>query len=87
MTLHPNPAPQAGANVTVDIGRGDEPFLVEDWWDRVSGGSWMNAESNLTALTYAMRSSSTDLPIDDEVLYGKDSHGFGHLVHVSEVDR
>jgi hypothetical protein len=85
MTLHHDHSPHAGATVTVDVGLGPEPFRVEDWWDRVSGGSWTYAFGNPTALNYAMRAGLSDLPIDDEVLYGKDSHGFGHLVHVTEV--
>lgn len=85
MSIHPQPAPQAGATITADIGRGAEQIRVEDWWDRVSGGSWMAAEGNPAALKYAMRSGLAGLPIDNKVLYGKDSHGLGHLLHVSEV--
>lgn len=83
MILHRTPSPHAGVTVSADIGRGPEPFRVEDWWDRVSGGSWKTAAGNFAALGYTMRNAS--LPLDDEVLYGKDSHGLGHLVHVSEV--
>jgi hypothetical protein len=85
MSIHPQPAPQAGTTVTADIGRGEEPFRIEDWWDRVAGMSWMGANGNPAALNYAFRSGITGLPIDDKVLYGKDSQGFGHLIHVSEV--
>lgn len=60
-------------------------FRVEDWWDRMTGGSWMSATGNPAALMYAMRSASV-LPLDDEVVYGKDlSTGLGHIVHVSEL--
>jgi hypothetical protein len=84
MTLHTEPAAHARATVTADIGRGDEQFRIEDWWDRVSGGSWMSAQGNPAALIYAMRSAGK-FPADDEVLYGKDFQGMGHLLHVSEV--
>jgi hypothetical protein len=83
--IHPQPAPQAGSTITADIGNGPEPIRVEDWWDRVSGGSWTSADGNPAALDYAVRAALAGLPIDDQVLYGKDSHGFGHLLHVSEV--
>ena len=60
-------------------------YRVEDWWDRVSGGSWMDAVGNPACLAFAVRSAVCDLPTDDEVLYGKTPDGLGHLVHVSEV--
>lgn len=87
MSLHSHPSPLAGSTVTVDMGRGPEPYRVEDWWDRVSGGSWTIAAGNLAALNYAMRAgfNGKPIPLDDEVLYGKDDAGFGHLVHVNEV--
>lgn len=85
MSLHQEPAPQAGVTVTANIGRGEEAIRIEDWWDRVAGGSWMDANGNPAALVYAMRSGLAGLPIDDKVLYGKDCQGFGHLLHVSEV--
>jgi len=65
---------------------GGSEFRVKDWWDRVTGGSWMFAKGNPAAIVYAMRSSfqSYDIPIDDEVLYGKIG-SFGHLVHATEI--
>jgi hypothetical protein len=83
--VHPEPYAHVGATVTVDLGDGPHSFRVEDWWDRVSGGSWLFAQGHPAALIYAMRSGLSGLPVDDEVLYGKDVGGFGHLVHVSEV--
>jgi hypothetical protein len=59
-------------------------FRVEDYWDAVSGKSWMFSDGNPAALQYAMRSGMSGLPIDDEVVYGKIGY-FGHLVHVSEL--
>lgn len=61
-------------------------FLVEDWWDRVIGKSWMDCKGNPACLVYAMRTGMSDRPVptDDEVLYGKIGL-FGHLFHVSEL--
>lgn len=59
-------------------------FRVEDWWDRISDGSWMDGVGNPACLNYAIRGGIGGLPIDDEVLYGKVG-ALGHLVHVSEI--
>lgn len=63
---------------------GGTEYQVEDWWDRVSGKSWTDSDGNPAALEYAFRAGATNLPIDDEVLYGKIG-SLGHLVHISEV--
>jgi len=62
-------------------------FLVEDWWDRVSGKSWMFCDGNPACLVYAIRTGFSEVPIptNDEVLYGHTRNGLGHLVHISEV--
>ena len=65
---------------------GGSVMLVEDWWDRVYGESWMSSDGNPAALVYAMRSVDNNLPTDNEVLYGKVG-GFGHLVHIKEVSK
>ncbi len=83
--IHSNPSPLAGTTITVDLGDGPEPVRVEDWWDRVAGRSWMDCDGNPAALTYAMRSGLARLPIDNNVLYGKRSTGFGMLFHTGEV--
>jgi hypothetical protein len=83
VTIHSAPHPQAGQTVTVDLGGGPEEFRIEDWWDRVSGSSWMYAEGHPACLAYALRSAGTT-PIDDEVVYGKAGY-LGHLMHVSEI--
>lgn len=63
-----------------------EEFVIEDWWDKLTGKSWMFSDGNPAALQYAMRSGLADgaIPLDDEVVYGKIGN-FGHLVHVSEL--
>ena len=65
--------------------RGGLDYRVEDWWDRLGSGSWMNCTGNPACLKYAMRSAFAGVPTDDEVLYGKIG-AFGHLVHVSEIE-
>jgi len=64
---------------------GGQEFHVEDWWDRLTGGSWMDARSNPACIIYAIRSGFAGLPMDDEVLYGKVGP-FGHLIHISEIE-
>ena len=61
-------------------------YYLEDWWDRVTGGSWMHANGNPACLIYAMRSAlkKEPLPTDDEVVYGK-VDSMGVLIHVSEI--
>ena len=59
-------------------------YRVEDWWDKISGGSWMNATGNFAAMHYAARSAANGLPLDNEVVYGKIGP-LGHIVHVSEL--
>lgn len=61
-------------------------FTIEDWVDHMNGDrskSWMFMEGNPAALIYGLRAGINELPIDDEVVYGKVGH-FGHMVHVSE---
>jgi hypothetical protein len=60
-------------------------FVVEDWWDKIGGVSWMFSDGNPAALKYAFRSGFKGLPIDDEVVYGKVG-GLGHIIHVSEIE-
>lgn len=92
---HDTPHEKAGQTVTLKPdfkGTDADPlpgseFEIEDWWDRLTGGSWMDAAGNPAALKYAMRSGLlANLPTDDEVVYGHDKSGFGHLVHASEID-
>lgn len=77
--------PLAGETVTIQKGKykGCE-YRVEDYWDKLTGGSWGCAQGNPACLMYAARTIGTDIPMDDEVLYGKIGL-LGHLVHVSEL--
>lgn len=63
---------------------GPVEFVVEDWWDHLTGRSWMDASGNPAAMVYGIRSGFAGLPTDDEVVYGKVGP-FGHLVHTSEL--
>ena len=90
--IHQETHPMAGKTVKLKEGI-DHPqfelsgadFWVEDWWDRVTGGSWMFADGNPAAMIYGMRSGVAGLPTDNEVIYGKFG-GLGVLVHVSEIE-
>lgn len=90
--MHGTPHPLAGQTVTVTptaavYGHADAKpfeFRIEDWNDRVFGRSWMDMNGHPASLGYAMRSAVGGLPTDNEVVYGKDGHGLGHLVHVNE---
>ena len=66
---------------------GGSSFIVEDWWDKLSGKSWMFCDGNPACLVYVIRCGLAGVPLDDEVLYGKTDNGLGHLAHVSEIDR
>ena len=83
--MHTEQSPLAGQSVVITQGefRG-EIYRVEDWWDRVSGKSWMVSFGNPACIEYAVRSSAEDLPIDDEVLYGKVGP-FGKLIHAQQI--
>jgi len=91
--MHQELSPLAGKTVKIREGAmhpqvedfaGSE-YRVEDWWDRLSGKSWMICLGNPACMIYGMRGGFTQLPIDDEVLYGKIG-AFGHLVHISEIE-
>lgn len=83
---HAEPHPLAGQTVKIRDGIeriGGAEYRLEDWWDRLTGGSWMDATGNFAAMAYAVRTAG-DTPIDDEVVYGKIG-SLGFLIHVSEL--
>lgn len=92
--MHTESSPLAGQTVKIrdDVKHpqvpdfGGSEYRVEDWWDKATGGSWMDARGNPACLVYGARTgfSPNPPPLDDEVLYGKVGP-FGHLVHVSEI--
>lgn len=67
---------------------GGSQIAIEDWWDRVSGSSWMSTKGNPACLAYATRTGFAQVPVpmDDEVLYGHTKDGLGHLIHISEIE-
>lgn len=93
--MHEEQAPQSGKCFKVNVhhnfddGPREHEFHVEDWWDRLTGTSWKQADGNPGAMWYAMRTANPELNIgfDDEVLYGhlKSPGGLGMLIHVSEL--
>lgn len=80
--MHTTPHPLAGR--TVKLANGTD-FRIEDWNDRVFGRSWADMKGHPASLAYAGRAAAAKLPLDNEVVYGKDSDSMGHLVHVSEL--
>lgn len=88
MPIHTEPHAKAGTTVSVDLHNHDDvervEYQLEDWWDRVSGQSWIHSDGNPAAMIYGMRSGFAGLPTDNDVVYGKIG-GMGHLVHVSEI--
>jgi len=91
--IHETQSKLAGRAVTLkkDVKHFQQPhfggseYNVEDYWDRVSDKSWMFSDGNIAAMVYGIRTGMSNLPIDDEVLYGKVG-SFGHLVHISEIE-
>lgn len=83
--MHKDAHPQAGEIVTIQRGEyKGRQYRIEDWWDHLTGKSWGFSEGNIACLRYALRLVGTDIPSDDEVVYGKIDH-LGYLIHVSEL--
>jgi hypothetical protein len=84
--IHKEPHPKSGETVKVKLDGEIVDYVIADWWDRVSGGSWQFAKGNPACLKYAARTgfSKEDIPFDDEVVYGKIG-GLGNLFHVTEI--
>ncbi|MGW4222932.1 hypothetical protein ACWEG1_05695 [Streptomyces bauhiniae] len=92
MTSHSSPHPLAGQTVTATpaaplngVMAGPLHYRIEDWNDRVFGRSWMTYDRHPASLAYAVRAAIGQLPTDNEVVYGKDDFGIGHLIHVTEL--
>jgi hypothetical protein len=88
--IHPEPHALAGQTVRIkpEIERiGGRKIRIEDYWDRVYGASWRDANANPACMCYAMRTGTSEFrtPMDDEVLYGKIGAS-GYLVHVTEIE-
>lgn len=91
--IHQEQSPLAGTTVRIKKNSthlqvpdfGGSEYRVEDWWDRLQDKSWKVSYGNPACIIYSLRAESNNLPLDDEVLYGKIG-SFGHLVHISEVE-
>jgi hypothetical protein len=59
-------------------------FCVEGYWEDIFGKSWMDSTGNPCAVTYGIRCGHFNIPIDNNVLYGK-INGIGYLIHTSEI--
>lgn len=89
MAIHTFPHPLADRPVTLIENNSlgiptTEIYMIEDWWDSITGHSWQIATGNPAALEYSLRIANTSIPLDDEVVYGK-LKGLGILIHVSEI--
>lgn len=73
------------AGKIVKIKATGEDYMVEDWCENVLGRSWMAADGNPAAMQYAIRAGVNNLPIDNDVLYGKVGC-LGALYHISEIE-
>lgn len=69
--------------------KGNE-YLVEGYWDELTGKSWLETDFRPAIMNYAFRTSTEkhlkEYEYSEEVLYGKIGI-YGHLVHVSEIER
>ena len=76
VTVHP-------ASKPVQLLRDGARYWVEDWWQNVSGESWVSSGAP-ACLVYGARAAGV-LPVDDEVVCGI-IEGRSYLVHVSELE-
>jgi hypothetical protein len=85
MTIHSTAHDLAGKTVKIKSGTFEgQSYRIEDWWDRVSGKSWMDCNGNPACLEYAVRSAGEGTGINDDVVYGKIG-SFGKLIHISQL--
>ena len=89
MAIHTSSHPLANRPITLIENNSlgiptTEIYMIEDWWDSITGKSWKTSTGNPAALEYSLRIANTSIPLDDEVVYGK-LNGLGKLVHVSEI--
>ncbi len=83
--------PMAGQTVklrepfTDHMGGVHTELRLEDWWQNVGGQEWFMSAGygNPAACNYARRNQASNLPADNDVVYGKTGK-FGNLFHVSE---
>lgn len=87
--MHQDSHPLAGKTVKIKSGvyKG-RVYVIEDWWDKLTGKSWTRSIGNPAVTQYAVRSGpmNDNLPINDEVVYGKIGI-LGHIVHDTELGK
>lgn len=85
--IHQEQHPQSGETVTYRPAGFDQEhqYIIEDWWDRLAGMSWMFTIGNPACINYAAHAREANLPIEsDDVVYGH-VDGLGYLAHISEL--
>lgn len=91
--IHENEHPLSGQTVKVNLQRkagpaiepGEHEFIIEDWWDRLTGGTWKHPKHpNWASTHYQATAPLAGLPLDNEVVYGHIER-LGYLVHVGEI--
>ena len=65
--------------------KGTRCKIIEGLWNEITGKSWMISTGNIACMIYGIRSLLEQIPIDDNVFYGKIG-GLGELVHTSELE-
>jgi len=85
--IHPTPHPLARQIIELVDGRS---FQVDDWWDRVmqTSTSWYlsDVRRNFALAAFALEQAKTNLPMDDDIVYGKIGD-FGVIIHVRQFAR
>lgn len=79
--------PHEFAGKSVKIERGlhkGKIFQCQDYWDRLTGMSWVIARGNPACLEYGKRAQDERLPFNNDVLLGRIGH-YTVLIHVSEL--
>lgn len=68
---HTEPHPLRGNTVEITGGllQGQAMYVV-DWWDRITGESWMGCVGSPECFDFALRSAVERAPIDNEAVYG-----------------
>lgn len=79
--------PSLYAGKTVRIIKGifaGQKYKLENWSSIIYGNSWDACKNSVACKQYAERAYKEDLPIDNNVYYGK-LGDYGELIHASEI--
>lgn len=80
--IHEAAHPLSGYNVDLRHG---VAFHVHDWYDRVHDVPHASSDYQI-AIDYAARRQGTDIPDDDNVVYGWFEDGTEALIHMIEFE-